>query len=133
MYENDSWRIVLFAASQEYLGKSVLTCKQHVATLHELSDTQWYDLRGAIQWYEQQVCSAFSPTHYNWQCLMNNAAGRHEQTHVQWHVTFRYEQTVEFNSDQFVDSRWPLSSREVVPKQLSQEKLLQIADAIVHG
>ena len=133
LYENDSWRAILYGGSQEYLGKSILTCKQHVPTLGKLSEAQWNDLREAIAWYEGRVTEAFAPTHYKWQCLMNNAAGRHEQTHVHWHITPRYEETVEFDGDVFIDSRWPQSSQEVSPKTLSLKKLQQIADVIIDG
>lgn len=126
LFENSDWRIVLRQDDQEYLGKVVVTLKTHKSLLSDLTANEWLQFEQAVQWYETAVRHAFSPTHFNWVCLMNNAAGRREETHVHFHVTPRYDKPVEFFGEMFIDARWPQSSRMVAPHPITPEIAAQI-------
>lgn len=130
LFENESWVSVLRPDDQEYLGKSIVSCKQHVATLGELSLKQWDDYAEHVQFLERHISQAFSPTHFNWQCLMNLGAAE-GITHVHWHCIPRYEALVEFAGETFTDQRWPKSVRTMQDhRSVGSGVLRQIATTI---
>lgn len=126
LFENSDWRIVLREDDQEYLGKAVVTLKSHKPRLSDLTNDEWLNFKEIVQWYETAMSRAFVPTHFNWACLMNNAAGRSDETHVHFHVTPRYRQPIELFGQIFTDSRWPQSSRTVTPHPISSNIGTQI-------
>lgn len=101
--ETQYWRAVL-DSDQRFLGKMFVTLREHKPTLSQLNDDEWRDLHRLITNLEEAVGMAFSPTHINWSCLMNNAIVAEQPTHVHWHFHPRYKTSVEFAGEVFLDT-----------------------------
>lgn len=130
LFENDDWVIVLRPDDQLYLGKSVVSLKEHRPTLSDLSDEQWLSFAECSRWLETHMNEAFQPTHFNWQCLMNLGVA-HGVTHVHWHCVPRYDREVEFAGETFVDADWPKAVQMMGEKrQVSREVLHEIAEMV---
>lgn len=128
VFETEYWRVVL-DGDQRVLGKSFVTLLEHKESISDMSREQWQDLRRVIKRLEAGVSRAFSPSHFNWSCLMNNAVVAGQPTHVHWHLHPRYTQPVEFAGETFYDTElFPPKERSthVVPHGI----LLQIVQAM---
>ena len=101
--QTEYWRAVL-DADQRTLGKMFVTLLEHKESISELSDDEWRDLHEIMKRLEDSVKRAFGPSHFNWQCLMNNAVVTDEPTHVHWHFHPRYKAPVEFDGEIFYDT-----------------------------
>ena len=101
--QTEYWRAVL-DADQRTLGKMFVTLLDHKESISELSDDEWRDLHEIMKRLEDSVKRAFGPSHFNWQCLMNNAVVTDEPTHVHWHFHPRYKAPVEFDGEIFYDT-----------------------------
>ena len=133
LFENDDWVVVLRTDDQQYVGKSVVSCKHHIAHVADISDEVWQNFAECTRWYERQLDAVFEPANYNWQCLMNLGAAA-GATHVHWHATPRYDTLVEFAGETFRDWRWPKSARPMEDHRLLDVSIVyQIADAIRSG
>lgn len=126
--ETTRWRAVL-DGDQRFLGKMFLTLLEHKESVSDLDEDDWQELRVVMQRLEAAVGATFHPSHFNWSCLMNNAAVAEQPTHVHWHLHPRYKTPVEFAGDVFEDTEL------VPPKQrtahlVEAEKLQTIASAI---
>lgn len=106
LFENDDWAFVLRPDNQKYIGMSVVSLKTHVPVVSQLTNEQWLSFAEMTRWAEERLSNAFSPTHYNWMCLMNNGAAD-GVTHVHWHCVPRYDKPVEFEGVEFIDPEWP--------------------------
>jgi len=126
LFENTDWVIVLRGDDQQYLGKSVVSCKHHMPHVADMTDELWQTFAECTRWYERRVGRAFEPANYNWQCLMNLGAAV-GVTHVHWHATPRYDTPVTFKETIFRDQRWPKSAR---PMEDHREVELSLAYAI---
>lgn len=130
LFENDDWVVVLRADDQQYLGKSVVSCKHHISHVADIPDSVWQSFAECARWYEQQLNAVFAPANYNWQCLMNLGAAV-GVTHVHWHATPRYDKQVEFGGIIFNDWRWPKSARPMQDhRALNSEAVYMIAEKI---
>lgn len=128
LLETERWRVVL-DPDQRFLGKSFITLLEHKESISDLSSDDWQELRVVMQRLEVAVSAVFRPSHFNWSCLMNNAAVADQSTHVHWHFHPRYKAPIEFVGDVFEDTEL------VPPKQrtvhlVDAEKLQTIASAI---
>jgi len=103
--EAKRWRVVL-DANQRFLGKMFVTLLQHKQSLSELDSEDWHEFEAIVGKLETAVNRAFSPSHFNWSCLMNIAAMNSQETHVHWHVHPRYAEKIEVNGEIFDDGQW---------------------------
>ena len=101
--QTEYWRAVL-DADQRTLGKMFVTLLEHKESISELSEDEWRDLYEIMKTLENSVKNAFDPSHFNWQCLMNNAVVADESTHVHWHFHPRYKAPVEFDGEILYDT-----------------------------
>lgn len=126
--ETAYWRAVL-DGDQRVLGKMFVTLLEHRPTLTDLSPEEWQDLHGLIKNLERAIGAAFSPSHFNWSCLMNNAVVAELPTHVHWHLHPRYKAPVTFAEEVFHDTElYPPKERTQHP--VSRQVLQAIASTI---
>lgn len=130
LQETDCWEVLL-NPDQQNLGKSLLVLKADKASLAELTEREWQEFGAIVKALEKAIAREFSPTHFNWQCLMNNAyeLDSSEEPHVHWHVTPRYEQPVEVGEEEFIDENYPRTNKQ--PKFIDGALLRQIANKII--
>lgn len=129
IYSGKYWQVEL-QPDQQYLGKSVVALKRHASALRELTAEEGKELLEIIKRFEISVEKNFKPTHFNWSCLMNDAAGSDTPMHVHWHAIPRYREARQFNNHQFTDQRWPKSARDMEPNRPNKEILRAIRDKI---
>lgn len=130
LYENDDWKLLLREDDQEYLGKAVVDLKRHASRVSDIKPEEWVTFGEVTRWYEERVSKLFTPTHYNWQCLMNLGAAEGD-TRVHWHATPRYNQPVEFGGETYRDQCWPQSCSSVERRPVDDETAGAIASAII--
>lgn len=102
VFETKYWRGVL-DGDQRTLGKMFITLREHRSSLADLTHDQMEDFYVIVRELECAVKAAFSPTHFNWQCLMNLAVAAGQDTHVHWHFHPRYDRPVELAGHVFKD------------------------------
>lgn len=120
------WRVVL-DQDQRTLGKSFVTLLEHKQTLSELTEQEWIDFHHVVRQLESSVGRAFKPSHFNWQCLMNNAIVAKQPTHVHWHMHPRYAAPVQYAGETFVDSEL------ILPKERTKHVVTRdVAEQIAH-
>lgn len=128
VFETECWRVVL-DANQRFLGKCFVTLLEHKESISDLSTNEWQDLHSVMQRLEKGVKGAFHPSHFNWECLMNNAIIANQPTHVHWHLHPRYNKPIEFGGDIFYDTElYP--PKERTSHTVSRDILEQIKQAI---
>jgi diadenosine tetraphosphate (Ap4A) HIT family hydrolase len=115
LLETDYWRVLL-NPDQQNLGKSLVVLKSDKSALSQLSDDEWKEFSAIVKSFETALMALFNPTHFNWQCLMNNAYGQGstESPHVHWHVVPRYAQSVNVAGYEFIDKNYPRTNKEPV-------------------
>lgn len=124
------WRALL-NPDQQNLGKSLVVLKADKDSLAELTEREWEEFGAIVKALERAISEEFQPTHFNWQCLMNNAYGSdaREEPHVHWHVTPRYAQPVRVGEQEFIDENYPRTNKEA--KLVEQAVLQQVARRIL--
>ena len=126
--ETPHWRAVL-DSDQRTLGKMFITLREHKAAISHLTVDEWTELHEVMRQLEEATSRAFSPSHFNWSCLMNNALVAGQPTHVHWHFHPRYTQATEFSGEAFYDTElYPPKERSAHP--VSSEMLHSIAAVI---
>ena len=126
--ETPHWRAVL-DSDQRVLGKMFVTLREHRPSISDLTVAEWQQLHEVMRQLELAVGTVFRPSHFNWSCLMNNAAVAEQSTHVHWHFHPRYKAPVEFAGEIFLDTElYPPKERTSHP--VSREILHTIAAAI---
>ena len=111
--ETKYWKIFL-SPGQAYLGRCKIPLKRHCGDLSELSSEEWQDFISLVKNLEASLKKSFSPSNFNWTCLMNYGfwgdTGPREGTgrnpHIHWHFRPRYEQVVEFGGLSFEDKEF---------------------------
>lgn len=113
LQQTDHWHILL-NPDQQNLGKSLVVLKDDKESLAELSPEEWKEFGVIVKALERAITSEFHPTHFNWQCLMNNAYGENAQDkpHVHWHVSPRYAEPVIVDGYKFTDENYPRTNKE---------------------
>ena len=129
VFETTHWRVVL-ADDQRTLGRCFVTLREHAHSVSELTTEQWRDLHEVMQRLEVNLERAFSPSHVNWSCLMNDAIVTGQPTHVHWHLHPRYRAPVEFAGEVFHDTEL-YAPKERTAHPVSRDVLLQIAHVLV--
>ena len=128
IYETAYWRVVL-DPDQRTLGKMFITLLEHKEAISALDDAEWLDLHTVMQQLEGKIMAAFQPSHFNWQCLMNNAIVADRPTHVHWHLHPRYKKPIVFAGETFIDAElFPPKKR--TPHVVSRDILKQISHVI---
>lgn len=129
LQEGKYWRVLL-NPNQSDLGKSLVVIKSNKSSLAELSGSEWEEFGEIAKRFEQVVSAEFNPTHFNWQCLMNNAyeTDSDETPHVHWHASPRYNRPVMVGEHEFIDQNYPRTNKEA--KIVGQAVLELIASRI---
>lgn len=103
IFETKYWAISL-SPNQGYLGRCYVTLKEHKADMADLTNNEWLEFADIVKRLEGGVRDAFGAKLFNWGCLMNNAFQLTPALpHVHWHVRPRYENSVNFEGEDFVD------------------------------
>lgn len=123
------WKVLL-NPNQQNLGQSLIILKENKSSLAELGMDEWEEFGAIVKMLEEAITSEFNPTHFNWQCLMNNAyeAEAKEGPHVHWHLSPRYSQPVTVADTKFIDKNYPRTNKE--PRFVEESVFRQIADRI---
>ncbi|HHJ20434.1 MAG TPA: HIT family protein [Gammaproteobacteria bacterium] len=89
LYENASFRVIRdgFPITP---GHTLVTPKQHIASLFELGPEQFLQLRDAIQWVKADLNKEFSPDSYNIGVNDGLEAGQ-TVPHLHVHIIPRYK------------------------------------------
>ncbi len=113
LLETQHWKVLL-NPDQRDLGKSLVILKAEKKSLAELNQLEWEDFGLVVARCEAAITASFGPTHFNWQCLMNNsfAPGSTEKTHVHWHIAPRYEKPVTVEEYTLVDDNYPRTNKK---------------------
>jgi diadenosine tetraphosphate (Ap4A) HIT family hydrolase len=124
------WKVLL-NPDQQNLGKCLVVLHNEKQSLADLTPHEWEEFGVIVKALEKAIAAEFSPTHFNWQCLMNNSygSGAKEVAHVHWHVTPRYAQPVMVDEHEFVDENYPRTNKEA--KFVEQDILHKIASKIL--
>ena len=104
--------------------------REHKSTLSELSIEEWAEFAEISRLLEKAVTKSFSPTHFNWICLMNGAFQANQSAHVHWHMIPRYNIAVEFDGNTYVDPSWPGKYEHKNPKLLTRTELEAIKNTL---
>jgi len=129
VYSGQHWRVAL-NPNQEYLGRCYVTMKKHTTSVNLITEQEWGEFTKISKKLENHIEKAFSPTHFNWSCLMNNAMRDNESTHVHWHLAPRYDRKIELFDETFEDHDWPNKYTNSNRKILPQDTLEQIKNKI---
>jgi diadenosine tetraphosphate (Ap4A) HIT family hydrolase len=126
------WQVEL-NPDQQYLGKAVIALNRHASALRELTPKEGEEFFEIVKKFETSIDKSFHPTHFNWSCLMNDAAGSGSPMHIHWHAIPRYKNAEQFQGHEFIDQRWPKSARDMEPNRPGAEILRAIRDRIKAG
>ncbi len=101
--ETAYWKIYL-ADDQNYPGRCIIPLKRHCATMSDLTEAEWEDMRRVVKLMEGICKKNMHATNCNWTCLMNGAYGVEKPNpHVHLHFIPRYRTPFETNDGLFVD------------------------------
>jgi len=118
---------------QYYLGRCVVVFKGDIEFIHQLSDEQFLDLKQVINKLETGLIKSFGTSNFNWGCLMNDSylpQNREKKKELHLHLRPRYEHSVDFAGEQFVDEEFGYHYDRVKKKNVGEAILNQIADKI---
>lgn len=126
--EYDLWKLQLHR-NQCYLGRCVIILNRHLEDILEISDVERDELFVIGNKLKHALQECFSPDLFNYSSLGN------EVRHVHFHVTPRYERSVEFGGITFTDARWghnpsPYDKNFTVPDQV-HEQLISLINSRV--
>lgn len=117
IHESDHWRVVV-NRNQNLLGKVMIVLHRHEESVALLTQAEWADLQGQIQWTVTGLTRAFAPDHFNHVFLQN------QDRHVHLHVIPRYAGQREFLGARFVDPGYPghygLGDERIVESDFAQ-------------
>ena len=106
LYEDQYWSVYL-ADEQDYVGRCIVVARRHCASLAELNDTEWDDLRKVIRIVEDCLKSALGADLCNWSCLMNDCFKEQEPNpHVHLHCRPRYKNPLTINGNVYADEEF---------------------------
>ena len=104
--ESAYWSVFL-ADEQDYVGRCILVLKRHCASMTELTEDEWEDLRRLICKVETCLKTVLGATLCNWSCLMNSFYKESEpDPHLHIHVRPRYDKPVIVNGNAYIDSEF---------------------------
>ncbi|MGN0747150.1 MAG: HIT family protein [Aristaeellaceae bacterium] len=132
VYESKSWSVFL-ADEQDYIGRCILVLKRHCASMSELTDDEWDELRNLICQLETCMKAALGATLCNWSCLMNHfykEAAPNPHLHI--HVRPRYENPIMLQERTYTDSdfghHYALKKSGVIPAKDKEEVLIRLKE-----
>jgi diadenosine tetraphosphate (Ap4A) HIT family hydrolase len=103
LYENEHWSVFL-ADKQDYIGRCIVVCNQHCASLTDLSLAQWDSLKFMINSLEAMFSKELNATMFNWSCLMNDSYKYDPPCpHVHFHFRPRYKEKIVIRDFSFKD------------------------------
>ena len=106
LYENRNWSVYL-ADEQDYVGRCIVVLRRHCASLAELDDAEWDDLRSVIRLVENCLKSVLGADLCNWSCLMNDFyKGKEPDPHVHLHCRPRFRDPVVINGNAYADEEF---------------------------
>src|SRR5215212_1878986 len=86
IFETEHWQVLLHS-DHTYFGRSTVLLKRHCASLSELSELEWLDLKAVIERLEAALRTLFNATQCNWSSMMNQAYQVDPPVpHVHFHV-----------------------------------------------
>ena len=86
--ESSSW-IVYLADKQDYIGRCVIVLKRHCASLSELTDEEWMDLKRIIDKLESSFKDTLGANLSNWSCLLNDSTRVKIRIHIYTYILDR--------------------------------------------
>ena len=106
LYENQYWSVYL-ADEQDYVGRCIVVSRRHCASLSELDETEWDNLRIVIQMVENSLKSVLGADLCNWSCLMNDSFKEQvPKTHLHLHCRPRFKNLVTINGNEYIDEEF---------------------------
>ena len=104
--ESSSW-IVYLADKQDYIGRCVIVLKRHCASLSELTDEEWMDLKRIIDKLESSFKDTLGANLSNWSCLLNDFyKSENPNPHLHLHFRPRYKNPIVLNGNEYVDKEF---------------------------
>ena len=104
--ESYSW-IVYLADKQDYIGRCVIVLKRHCASLSELTDEEWMDLKRIIDKLESSFKDTLGANLSNWSCLLNDFyKSENPNPHLHLHFRPRYKNPIVLNGNEYVDKEF---------------------------
>ena len=104
--ESAYWSVFL-ADEQDYIGRCILVLKRHCASMTELTEDEWEDLRRLICKVETCLKTVLGAALCNWSCLMNSFYKDPEpDPHLHIHVRPRYARPVTVNGNTYADGEF---------------------------
>ncbi len=106
LLETDSWSVYL-ADEQDYIGRCIVVLKRHCASLAELTDDEFMELKHLVRILEHCLKTVLGATLFNWSCRLNDAYKKDEPTpHLHIHVRPRYGSPIVLNGVQYTDEEF---------------------------
>lgn len=106
LYENQYWSVYL-ADEQDYVGRCIVVSWRHCASLSELDETEWDNLRIVIQMVENSLKSVLGADLCNWSCLMNDSFKEQvPKPHLHLHCRPRFKNLVTINGNEYIDEEF---------------------------
>ncbi|MBR4797873.1 MAG: HIT family protein [Oscillospiraceae bacterium] len=127
VYESTFWSVFL-SDEQDYVGRCILVLKRHCASLPELTEDEWEELRGLVCKVETCLKTVLGAALCNWSCLMNSFFKESEpDPHLHIHVRPRYDRPVMINGNIYTDSEfghhYALDKNGAIPAEDKEEVL----------
>ena len=127
VYESTFWSVFL-SDEQDYVGRCILVLKRHCASLPELTEDEWEELRGLVCKVETCLKTVLGAALCNWSCLMNSFFKDPEpDPHLHIHVRPRYDRPVMINGNIYTDSEfchhYALDKNGAIPAEDKEEVL----------
>ena len=129
IYETEYWKILL-NPDQQNLAKSTFVLKSGTARLSDLNAEEWCDFEILVRQFENTIESLFTPSHFNWVCLMNNSykIGGDKLPHIHWHVAPRYPELKNVFGHVFTDENYPSTNK--VAKIIDEKLMFDLTENI---
>ena len=106
LYENQYWSVYL-ADEQDYVGRCIVVSRRHCASLAELDEAEWNNLRVVIQMVEGCLKELLGADVCNWSCLLNDFYKASEpDPHLHMHCRPRFRKPVIINGNEYTDEEF---------------------------
>lgn len=106
LFQSQYWSVYL-ADEQDYIGRCILVCNRHCASLSELTIEEWGELGEIVKKTEVCMKSVLGAEMCNWSCLMNNFYKESQPNpHLHIHVRPRFRKPVAINENSYSDEEF---------------------------
>ena len=131
IFETQFWIIKIDKSDQTYLGRSFVILKRKCGDLAKITEEELLDFHKVVGKFQNALIKSFRATMFNWSCLMNNAYQKTPpDPQVHWHVRPRYKNSVEFESELFVDEVFGHHYARNTERSVSEDVKLKIIKKI---